>query len=170
MSVPAIVALAILSQEPFEWSASRRLSWSDYLGRPDLVSPASALTAYEIAVEHGCTRDTFSFRVTVKFQPGKSWTKSTGQRLLEHEQGHFDLGEVHARRLRRAFRSVKDPCEMPASELTELAAKFILEDAERQQRYDRETIYGLNGRSQGAWDDEIRKQLKELATFAEAKG
>jgi hypothetical protein len=156
--------------EPFEWSATRRLTWSDYLGRPDMMSQASALTVYVMAIEHGCSGEVFSFRVAVMFQPQRSWVKPAllargGASVLEHEQAHFDLGEVQARRLRRAFKSVKDPCEVPATEFNELASKYIIEDAERQQRYDQETIYGLDRGRQGLWQDDIRKQLKELAAF-----
>ena len=151
--------------EPFEWSASRRLAWNDYLGRPDTMSQASALTVYLLGVEHGCSGGVFSFRVAVMFQPQRSWTKSATPRLLDHEQGHFDLGEVQARRLRRALGSLKEPCDLPAAELNDLTSKYVIEDAERQQRYDQETIYGLDGTRQGIWEADIRKQLKELAAF-----
>lgn len=174
-----IVALVILSggveaggpSEPFEWSAKRRLTWSDYLGRPDMMSQAAAYTVYVISVEHGCSAGAFSFRVAVMFQPNRSWVK-TGllmrageRRVLEHEQAHFDLAEVQARRLRRALGAVKEPCDAPAAEINELASKYVIEDAERQQRYDQETIYGIEAGRQGLWEDDIRKQLKELAAF-----
>jgi len=152
-------------REPFEWSASRRLAWNDYLGRPDTMSQASALTVYLLGVEHGCSGGVFSFRVAVMFQPQRSWTKSATPRLLDHEQGHFDLGEVQARRLRRALGSLKEPCDLPAAELNDLTSKYVIEDAERQQRYDQETIYGLDGTRQAFWEADIRKQLKELAAF-----
>ena len=151
--------------EPFEWSASRRLAWNDYLGRPDTMSQASALTVYLLGVEHGCSGGVFSFRVAVMFQPQRSWTKSATPRLLDHEQGHFDLGEVQARRLRRALGSLKEACDLPAAELNDLTSKHVIEDSERQQRYDQETIYGLNGGRQGLWEADIRTQLKDLAAF-----
>ena len=159
--------------EPFEWTATKRLSWGDYLGRPDMMSNASALTVYQLSIEHGCSDGVFSFRVAVMFQPHRSWVKASlllrgagdERRVLEHEQGHFDLGEVQARRLRRALGTLQEPCTLPAADVNKTASKFVIEDAELQQRYDHETVYGLDRRRQATWEDDIRKQLKLLAAY-----
>jgi hypothetical protein len=155
---------------PIEWSAERRLSWSDFLGRPDLRTDAAALTAYSLSFSYECSGEFFSYRIASLFQPERSWVKpalllrpsSEGLRLLLHEQSHFDLSEVHARKFRRAVAAIADPCAQSRAQMEALAAVHVREDLERQRQYDRETVFGLDGRRQGQWDGEIARQLAML--------
>jgi Bacterial protein of unknown function (DUF922) len=158
--------------EPFAWAADRRLTFSDFLGKPDITHAAAALTVYAMSVTTGCDGEFFRFGVTSIFQPQRSWVKPAmmfrsedGERLLHHEQTHFDLSEVHARRLRKTLGEVTDPCNRPASEIDAIVRKAVLEDAAVQSRYDRDTSYGLDVRQQGRWDDDVAKQLKALAAY-----
>jgi hypothetical protein len=158
--------------EPIEWSAERRLSWSDFLGRPDMMGDAGALTVYILSFSYGCDNGVFSYRVASMFQPAQSWVKpavlmraAESDRLLHHEQGHFSLSEVQARRFRRAVNALDQPCDAPEAEMKRLAAAQVRADFETQQRYDRDTAFGTNARRQGEWDGEIAKQLAALGAY-----
>ena len=158
--------------EPFEWSGSRRLLWSDFLGKPHMASDAAALTVYMLSVNYGCDGDVFSFRVVSLFQPQRSWVRpallfraSESDRVLHHERSHFDVSEVSARKLRRALGQLADPCKMPTADLDRLASRHVIEDAETQQRYDRETVYGAHFARQLQWDQDISRQLEALAAY-----
>lgn len=159
--------------EPFPWSADRRLTWNDFLGRPDMMTDASALTVYAMSVSWGCTGETFSYRVESMFQPGRSWVKPSllmraggdSGRVLAHEQGHYDLSEVRARQLRKTFAELDDPCSRPDADMNALVTRHLREDAEIQQRYDRDTVYGLDTRRQGRWDADTGKWLATLTKY-----
>jgi predicted secreted Zn-dependent protease len=107
------------------------------------------------------------------FQPMKSWVKPAllmrrggdSARVLDHEQSHFDLSEVHARRLRKTFSELSDPCTRTEADMNAIVTKHLKEDFDVQQRYDRESVWGLDGRRQSHWDAEIRKQLVALAKY-----
>jgi hypothetical protein len=163
-----------LHADPFPWSEKRRLSWSDFLGTPDFASDASAMTAYAISYEATCEGPTFTFHVSNTFQPERSWVKPTLllrmtiERLtLQHEQTHFDLGEVHARQMRQAMRELKAPCERPEDERRAIAERVMREDGTVQRRYDHETEFGVNLARQREWETSVARQLKTLKAFAE---
>ncbi len=166
-------APAVNTLEPFAWTPERRLSWNDFLGRPDMMTDAAALTVYSLSVSWGCTGETFSYRVDSLFQPEKSWVKPAllmrsggdSARVLAHEQGHYDLSEVHARRLRKTFSEVDEPCTRSEADMNALVTRHLRDDYETQQRYDRETVYGLDIRRQGRWDADTVKSLAALVKY-----
>jgi hypothetical protein len=148
------------------WSAGRRLRWNDFRGRPPADGEEVAKTAYALFYVWKCGRDAFDFRVIAAFRPRQSWVKAVvlkdtalGRSALGHEQTHFDIAEVHARRMRRYFGALADACRKTDRELTDLARRLIQAEKAEQQRYDAETDHGLRSDQQGAWTAEVARQL-----------
>jgi len=113
-----------------------------------------------------CRGDVFEVRVIVGFRPRDSWVKalvlndSTQRRtILRHEQTHFDLAEVHARRMRRAFGDLVRPCAKTDAELSSLAQRLAQEEKAEQRRYDAETNHGLLTDQQAAWSRDVAGRL-----------
>ena len=81
--------------------------------------------------------------------------------LLEHEQLHFDLAEVVARKIRTRVNTFGNACTEAGGTdpIQEMVAQADRELQEEQQRYDRETSHGLNARSQEQWKHRIRAML-----------
>lgn len=152
----------------FAWSPDRRLTWSDFRGRPNMMSDAMATTSYTIAYRASCVGDAFSFSVESYFLPTQSWVKSdhlldrASERTLRHERGHFDLSEVQARRARQGLAALNSPCTLQDEERDRLMVPYLKEDAGLQARYDRETLHGSQTTPQDKWDDQIRRWLREL--------
>ena len=152
----------------FPWSAARRLTWNDFHGRPPGSGPEVAKTAYALFYAWKCRREAFDFRVIATFRPRQSWVKTVAlsdsvfsRSALRHEQTHFDLAEVHARRMRRYFATLAGACSKTDSELTNLAGRLIQEEKAEQQRYDAETNHGLRSERQAAWNAEVARQLQQ---------
>ena len=157
---------------PIAWSANRALAWSDYAGPPDFASDAGATTVYRLAYQERCT-DTYTFSVTSMFQPAQSWVRPSvlenpdaRRSLLVHEQGHFDLSEISARKLRRALSQLPHPCGMTSVERRTFVEHHLREDAAAQARYDSTTNYGLDQTHQIRAVIEIGRELASLAEFA----
>jgi hypothetical protein len=152
----------------FVWSPTRQLTWSDYRGRPNLMSPMMATTSYIISYEARCVGTTFSFSVESHFLPTQSWVKSehlldrASDRTLNHERTHFDLSEVQARRARQGLASLKSPCDLPDDERDRLMVPYLKDDAGAQAQYDRETMNGTLPAKQSSWDDQVRRWLRDL--------
>jgi hypothetical protein len=152
----------------FAWTPGRLLTWSDFRGRPDMMSEAVAATGYVITYEAGCDNDTFTFRVEARFLPARSWVKSAhlldraSERTLQHERTHFDLSEVQARRARQGLAAIQSPCALSATARNNLMAPYLQDDSGIQARYDRETVHGIVLARQAEWDDRVRTWLREL--------
>jgi len=150
----------------FQWSATRPLTWSDFQGTPPTEGSEGAKTSYTLYYAWKCRGETFEFRAIAGFRSRESWVKAvvrndaTQQRtILGHEQTHFDLAEVHARRIRRAFADLTGPCARSDSELSALAQRLAQEEKVEQRRYDAETNHGLVAARQAAWSLQTRRRL-----------
>lgn len=158
---------------PIPWAHNRSLSWSDYAGRPDATNSAAALTVYRLTYQEDCALGRYHFSVVSLFQPSLSWVKASAltsvdsrSKLLVHEQGHFDLSEVSARKLRRVLSQLSEPCQMTSDERRALAIRSMRADTDAQARYDLDTDYGVNEMRQTRALLEIARQLTSLADFA----
>jgi hypothetical protein len=163
------------SLEAIPWTADRPLRWTDFRGRPDDDLDVAAVTSYALSWESNCTPDGFTFRVTSVFLPDQSWVQpdvldreSSSQVTLAHEQAHFDLSEIQARKMRRALSRMVRPCRLTEEELTAALRPIVVEDATRQARYDRETSHGLDRPQQVRWEAEVGRELESLERYADS--
>lgn len=150
----------------FPWSATRRLTWRDFRGRPPVDGDEVAKTAYALFYAWKCRGNAFDFRVIAAFRPRQSWVKAVvlndtalRRSTLGHEQTHFDLAEVHARSMARYFAALANACRKTDDELTNLAGLLIQDEKAEQQRYDVETDHGLRSDRQAAWTVEVARRL-----------
>src|SRR5207245_11152500 len=100
------------------------------------------------------------------FHPRASWVQaavlgdsSGSPRVLAHEQTHFDISEVYARRLRAHFRQLANPCGRSDTDLAMEAQRLVDEEKAMQRRYDAEPAHGLRRREQAEWETAIGRQL-----------
>ena len=162
-----------IGAESIIWSAERRLSWDDFAGRPDLGSAAAAMTVYLLSYDGTCLDNVFDRRVFSAFLPDQSWVKTSvllarpdvNRDALAHEQTHFDLSEVSARRMRRALAALADPCSLSDEAIHAVVDPFVREDFASQRRYDVETLNGSNPAWQRDWEMRVDRELKELSAF-----
>jgi uncharacterized protein DUF922 len=168
-----MLASELAEDHAFAWSGRRRLRWSDFQGAPATRGTEAAMTAYTMSYAWKCAGRTFEFRVLAAFRPRFSWVKDAvlrdsveSRRTLVHEQTHFDLTEVHARRMRRSFAALTGPCRRADTELNELAQRLVQEEKADQRRYDDETNHGLLLKQQAAWTAEVGRQLTALGRYA----
>ncbi len=151
-----------------DWCEFRRLTWPDFKAQPDRHSFFSAVSATYIEEQHGCSEDG-SFKYTVKavFVKNESWSANIqSEDLLAHEQSHFDLTEYYARKLRKRFRDLKNPCQVPDETIRMMLDSLYNELESTHQLYDQYTLHGLKKENQAIWNDIIAKCLYELNDFA----
>src|SRR5262245_51785173 len=161
--------------EAVPWSASRRLTWDDFRGVPPAgEKERAAETAYSLFYAVSCKGHTFDFQIIAAVLPRQSWVRPSvltdavqNSRTLRHEQTHFDLSEVHARRMRRYFAELSSPCMKSSSELEALSDRLIRDEAAAQRRYDEETSHGRLAQRQATWDADVAKQIAALGKFVQ---
>ncbi|WP_439882406.1 DUF922 domain-containing protein [Pontibacter sp. MBLB2868] len=149
------------------WSAARRLTWDDFKGIPDDANEHHALTAANLAVDARCSNNKLSYDVKCVFLPQESWSRNKkSEKLLLHEQLHFDLTEVHARLLRKKLRNMNSSCTNLQSNLN-LAVKSAFQDwKEEQALFDQLSRHGLNKEEQKAWEKDIYSRLSALKAYS----
>src|SRR4051812_12870206 len=89
------------------WIDHKKLTWNDYLASPDMLdSSNSALTYYGLASSMKTKGDSLTITVRSIFDKNKSWIKpgDKSDSLLIHEQGHFDIAEIYARKLKQILK------------------------------------------------------------------
>jgi hypothetical protein len=152
----------------FRWSAGRRLVWSDFQGSPPGEGPEGARISYTLYSAWRCRGQEFEFRVLAAMRPRQSWVKTVvlndnAQRrsVLSHEQTHFDLGELHARRMRQVFDGLRRPCGRSDGGLADVAQRLGDDEKAEQRRYDAETNHGLLAAQQASWTLQTRRRLAE---------
>jgi hypothetical protein len=154
------------------WS-SRPLVWDNFKGSAPTDGVEGAHTVYLLSYESRCRGAEFQFFVTAVFLPVQSWVKrhvladpAESLRILRHEQTHFNLTEVYARRMRKYFAELYNPCGQTDEQLNASVDRFVQDEAAAQRRYDNETGYGLVQDRQRGWDKEVAGMLASLAGFA----
>jgi hypothetical protein len=163
----------IAKDDGIVWAQRRPLAWSDFKGpAPAETGAVAAQTHYDLLHGAGCTGAKFEFRVVAAFVPGQSWVRSSmlrspadSARALRHEQTHFDITEVHARRLRRYYAELMAPCRIASGDLAAAASRIGRDEKAAQVQYDAETDNGRTPAQQTRWDKDIAAQLTALAKY-----
>lgn len=157
----------------------RQLDWEDFKGRwSQKVGPAAAVISSGIHLEsHDAlveeTSEGYVARIgevclyaamakyESAFRPGLKT-----ERGLEHEQGHFDLTELHTRRFYQTLLDieVKGADQREARHELRLAVAAAYEAAvaawqKEENLYDEETVHGTRRRKQNAWLEEIAERM-----------
>lgn len=157
-------SLETSTAEQVTWSLSRRLTWEDFKAQPDTENPHHALTAANLAVNAKCKDNQYTYVVNCVFLPGQSWSKNKrSDKLLVHEQLHFDLTEVHARQLRRDLQSLN--CSTIKTNLNTVVADAFKKWKEEQYLFDQACKHGLNKEEQYVWAADIANRLEKLHAY-----
>ncbi len=190
LSLSAGVARAEPVDRPgdIDWTADSRLRWQDFQGPVDpssspervAMTAASLSWGYTYGLERGngyCVYRIVNIDIRAIFNRKDSWVRPghLTDRVLEHEQGHFDITHLFKLKLEELaseLLSARWPCEgdsvQAASEYTEEAAGRIVSDlgqkiwAEHvaaQRAYDDQTHHGTVPDAQRAWLEAIGRGI-----------
>lgn len=152
------------------WQEHRAIDWTDFKGVPNLTSPYDAEAnsgvryTYTFATRGSTTQ--VNFEVHSFFNAEQSWIKSQKQTdfLLEHEQLHFDISELHARKLKKAFGEYQFS-KSPKKEIEKIFNKINKERAEMQVKYDHESDHSKNKLAQAKWKTFVKAELSTLSRY-----
>src|SRR5258705_4867657 len=104
---PVVAFAQSKDEELLDWSASRKLTWNDYKASPDPNSDAAASTTSYLAIEYNITSSNFGYKIQSMFSKTRSWGLHKTVYILNHEQGHFDIAEIFARKLNKEMSEYK---------------------------------------------------------------
>jgi len=166
--IPFLFALPS-DENIIEWSSSRKLTWSDFKGAPDPASSNAALTNSSITVEFGYNNKGLTHAIKCRFNKMLSWARIKNDYILNHEQGHFDIAEAHARLLNKTLGEYKFNSEKVGEDINRMYNDVIKLHVTMQKQYDSLTNHSLDSAQQTVWDKKIAAMLKQLEKFADYK-
>lgn len=155
-----------------QWDQNNPLQWKDYtithkkkILKTGFLADGVSYIQFDFVPEEWSVDSCIN--IVALFIKGESWVEDTlNLSLLEHERIHFDIGELHARRLRRVLYTLftgnhknHKTYYMKIDSLIEVAKNY-------QTLYDQETFYGQIHSQQQLWKDNIARELKQLEDFS----
>lgn len=151
-------------QETIPWSSDRKLTWEDFKGKPLKTEWAAATTASGISYEFSTsgTLDNLkvNFKVHTDFYPQKSWYRPEmcDSVVLSHEQLHFDISELFARKMRKKLKETSFTQNVKA-EVREIYREILKSLTAFQNKYDHQTNFSRNIEQQLIWNKKISDAL-----------
>lgn len=159
-----ITSVIAQEEEAILWSPEYRLSWEDFKGNPPASGRVAATTASGISYYFSSTETNgvmdVDFTVRTYFYPQKSWyiPEICNEVILSHEQLHFDIAEMFARKMREQLEATRFTSNIKA-EVREIYQQINKELAEFQRLYDKETDFSRNVAQQRAWNDAVKEAM-----------
>lgn len=154
------MAQTACSQDTLFWSPGYKLAWMDFKGKPGPASRHLATTFSGIAYTYRLSNKAITYKVVAFFDRNKSWKKpAVTDEILRHEQGHFDITQIFARKLEKEFANLAAPHKITGKQLEVIAEKIIKDKNACQQLYDTETGFGRKLMEQQRWEKLIASQL-----------
>ncbi len=175
LAFACILLVLFVKEEPserFTYQERPVLNWQDFKGVPpkNAIYLASVNSSLGYTFTSKITNGKTSISVLVEsyFYPQLSWKNKrdeNNQSLLKHEQLHWDITELYARKLRAAFKKYL-PQNNPKKEVDFIFRKFEKERQIAQKTYDRETRHGTVIELQIQWENKIKEELFKTSEYA----
>ena len=154
-------------EELISWSENKKLTWADYKGPAKTDTDAAASTATYLGIEYNFGSKGFDYKITCSFSKTKSWGLHKTDYILAHEQGHFDIAEIFARKLNMQMGEYKFNKNSFKDDLKKIYVTITTQKEELQNAYDRETNHSINKEKQTEWLNKIDQLLTEYKDFAD---
>ena len=148
------------------WSAERKLAWNDFKAQPPNNDSRAAVTNTHLGFSYYFSNAKLTHKVECRFVKTNSWGLVKTDFILQHEQAHFDIAEIFARRLHKAILEYPFNSKSYRNDLDLIYEKIANAESDFQKQYDTETNHSLNKQKQVAWLKKIAAQLEELNSFS----
>ncbi len=156
--------------EKMSWQENRKLTWADFQGTPggndDFVASTNSGISFSYAIKRQGESVELNYTVLSNFYPKDSWYRPevASAYILAHEQNHFDISELHARKLRKLL------TEIPVNENVKLLVDNLYGEIEQQRRsmqssFDSDSDHSKNKEAEYRWRAFVAEQLQAYAAW-----
>jgi hypothetical protein len=155
--------------DKIRWDTSYKLKWTDYKASPYQESDVSAVST--ISINYQLIREELDLKLIIyaEFIKDKSWVRTEAKNkpsLLKHEQGHFDVYEIFARKIRSEIISSDLSKNNYKDEINLLYDSLVDLCAITNQQYDKESMLSMDSIGQAKWDMFFANELNKLSDFS----
>jgi hypothetical protein len=144
------------------WDKDVKLTWDDFKAKAPKTTTLGATTDAGIMLNTVSSSPDVEISIKSIFKKSKSWVKTKTDLLLNHEQLHFDISELFARKTRKIFAEKKFNKKSLSNEMTALFKSQMLKLEAYQSKYDKETDHSRKSDKQTLWEKNVLKDIKDL--------
>lgn len=162
------------NEEPSEddrifWDEWFKLEWSDFKGDPHTNEGVAAQSSIGLPYNYVSDGEgILNVTVNVCFIKSESWSRSEKRNnvLLQHEQLHFDIAELHRRMIIKELLEAKFDKNNYKEVLEEIINRiWVKKYRVMQDKYDSETNFSRIIREQINWNRFVKQQLTNLEEY-----
>lgn len=159
------------NQNSIYWTDSHKLSWDDFKGKAIPNNISAAMTYSSITFEIEVENDSAIITIENIFDKKQSWVKNSGKTnyILNHEQKHFDISEIYARKLRKKLSEEQFEFSSIQKNISKIVKDNYKEAISFQNKYDKETKHSVNIEKQEIWNEKIEDELKDFSNFTNSE-
>jgi hypothetical protein len=154
------------TEDIIPWENDKRLAWDDFLCDPKVGTDAVASTSTSLGIAYQLNDGQLKYHITCYFNKEKSWGLMRTDYILAHEQGHFDITEIFARKLNEALQNYQFNKRTFKKDIGQIYQSIVAEKEDYQKTYDAETDHSRNRKVQYDWLEKIDSLLAETQPFA----
>lgn len=150
------------------WNKDSTLIWYDFQGKAPATASTAAMTYTTISLNtFDYTETTYNISIKAMFIKKKSWVqiKKATDYLLKHEQLHFDIAELFARKLRKGLTEGKFSNNQFSNQISTMFKDYNSKLEVYQNKYDKETNHSRITEKQQQWENTIPKELQKLDAY-----
>ncbi|MFC6267151.1 hypothetical protein [Frigoriflavimonas asaccharolytica] len=184
INLPFLIGFVHQQAEMILWDLKRPLKYEDFkvvqrdtikIGNTGRFKGVLSEFKFKFNTSQTSYTTTPKIEVLVYFGPNKSWLLLKTETTLEHEQIHFNIAELYARKMRKSIDSLNNLNVYNFQIHTEKIDDWNKKYNDRNIKFDFEIdsrVYYLNGkflsdknRKQTPWKEKIDRELKTLEIF-----
>ena len=154
------------NSEFIPWVTRRTLSWDDFQSAPKRGTEAVASTSTSLGLSYQVTRGVLTYEITCNFSKTKSWGLVKTDYILAHEQRHFDITDLFARKLYESLDKYKFNKRTYKEDINRIYQSVVAQKEAMQNAYDGETDHSRKRRIQKEWEQAIEKMLTQTEPYA----
>lgn len=151
------------------WSDWYKLEWSDFKGKPADDQGVAAQSSIGLPYKFLSDGEgSLTVYLNVCFLKDESWSQAEKQNnvLLQHEQLHFDIAELHRRMIVKDILEAKFNKDNYESLLERIITdNWKVKYRRMQDKYDKETNFSRIIREQINWNRFVKQQLSNLEEY-----
>lgn len=161
-----LLFLLQLDEDYIKWQENRRLTWDDFRAEPLKIGNTAAMTTTHLGFSYNVSNGKVTYKIDCRFEKNKSWGLVKNDWILNHEQGHFDIAEIFARKLNKLTTEYQFSRASFQKDLDAIYKSVVDEKEKFQQQYDDETDYSRNKTNQEEWFKKIESELTLSRSWA----
>lgn len=160
-----ISLFAFQADDVILWSPDYELKWSDFQGKPpnNLGFKKAAANCRISIISDYYKGELPSYEIKSLFGRQKSWSVTKNKNSLIHERLHFDITELHSRKIREEISKLNNKNELNPDCYKKAYRKILGEHKIMQEVYDKEVYFDLI--KQNEWIKKIHEELEELKDY-----